>query len=54
MTTETELKIKKYIQSYANKYHITFDEAKEHAICKMVSLYYGEDKTNYDRDDVSR
>lgn len=54
VTQETELKIKSYIRSYADKHHITYDEAKEHAICKIVSLYFGEDKNNHDRDDVSR
>lgn len=53
MTRETELKIKSYIQKYADAHDLTYEEAAQMALCQMVALYYREDKT-YDRDDISR
>ncbi len=53
MTQETELKIKSYIQKYADAHGMSYEDAAKDAICKITALYYGEDKT-YDRNDISR
>ena len=44
MSTEQEQEIKDYIQKYAEKHHITVDEAKEHLMCKLASFYYGKEQ----------
>lgn len=55
MTRETELKIKSYIQKFANAHNLTYEEAKAIAICRLAAKYYGEDKTyEDDRNDISR
>ncbi len=39
MTAEQEAKIKEYVAKYANKHKLTFEEAKEHVMCKLYSEY---------------
>lgn len=40
MSSEIENQIREYIRKYANKHHVSFEEAKEHAICKLIEEYY--------------
>lgn len=55
MTQETELKIRSYIQKYADAHGMSYEDAAKDAICKITALYYGEDKMyEDDRDDISR
>lgn len=51
MSSDEEVQLKNYIQKYADKHHISFEEAAEHAMCKAAELMYGEDK-KYERDNV--
>lgn len=44
MSTEQYATIQSYISEYAEKNHITFEEAKEHAMCKLAELYFKENK----------
>lgn len=38
-----EQTVKGYIQAYATKHHITFEEAKKHAMCELAKLYLKKD-----------
>jgi hypothetical protein len=42
MSSEERTTIRKYIQKYAKKHGITFEDAREHAICKLTELYLKE------------
>lgn len=55
MTGEEELKIKDYIRKYAIKHGITYEEAKEHAMCQMAARFYGvKGENNNERNDIFR
>lgn len=51
MSSDEETQLKNYIQKYADKHNISFEEAAEHAMCKAAELMYGEDK-NHERNNV--
>lgn len=42
MSSEARTTIGNYIREYAKKHGITFEDAKEHAICKLTELYLKE------------
>ena len=44
MSQEAEQTVSIYIRKYAEKHGITFEEAKEHAICELASIYLKEEK----------
>lgn len=46
MPEESRTTMANYIRKYANKHGITFEDAKEHAICKLTELYLKEGDKN--------
>ena len=42
MSSEERTTIRNYICKYAQKHGITFEEAKQHAMCKLAELYLKE------------
>lgn len=46
MSAEAETTIRNYILKYARKHGISYEEAKEHAMCKFAELYLKEGDKN--------
>lgn len=44
MSRENNQTMRKYIREYADKHGISFEVAKEHAMCKLAELYFKENK----------
>ena len=49
MSSEATTTIKNYIRKYAKKHGISFEDAKEHAICKLTELYLEEGHENHEK-----
>ena len=39
MSSEQKATIRSYLEKYAKKHNITVEEAMEHAMCQLASLY---------------
>lgn len=43
MSSIAEQTARGYIKAYAEKHHISFEEAKKHAMCEIAKLYLKKD-----------